>query len=216
MKYRAVLFDLDGTLLDTLQDIADSVNSALEQLGFPQHETEAYKYFVGDGRDALAMRALPEAHRDAATFNRLVAYISEEFSKRWANNTRPYPGIPEMLQAITDMGIKMAILSNKPHDSTEETVARLLPERHFELVVGATPSVPKKPDPTAALRIAKQLGIPPTEFLYLGDSDIDMKTATAADMYPVGALWGFRTADELLAGGAKELIQSPPDLIRLL
>lgn len=216
MKYRAVLFDLDGTLLDTLKDIADSVNLALYRLGFPQHELEAYKYFVGDGREALAIRVLPENHRDAITFDRLLAYIDEEYSKRWSNNTRPYHGIPEMLQALTKLGITMAVLSNKPQGSTEEMVYRLLPRWHFKLVVGALPSVPKKPDPTAALRIAKQLEIRPTGFLYLGDSDVDMKTATAAEMYPVGALWGFRTVDELLASGAKELIQNPVDLIRLL
>lgn len=216
MRHKAVLFDLDGTLLDTLKDIADSVNLALDRLGFPQHELEAYKYFVGDGREALAIRVLPEAHRDAITFGRLVAYINEEYSKRWSNNTRPYQGIPEMLQALTDLGIKVTILSNKPQGSTEEMVYRLLPQWHFEPVVGALPSVPKKPDPTAAMRIAEQLEIPPTEFLYLGDSDVDMKTATVADMYPVGALWGFRTADELLASGAKELIQNPVDLIRFL
>ena len=216
MKCMAVLFDLDGTLLDTLQDIADSVNSALEQLDFPQHETEAYKYFVGDGRDALAMRALPEVNRDTATFDRLITHINEEYSKRWSNNTRPYPGIPEMLQAVTDTGIKMAILSNKPQSSAGEMVNHLLPKWHFELVVGAKPSVPKKPDPTAALRIAERLKIPPTEFLYLGDSGVDMKTAKAAAMYPIGALWGFRTADELRASGAKELIRSPSDLIPLL
>jgi len=216
MRHKAVLFDLDGTLLDALKDIADSVNLALDRLGFPQHELEAYKYFVGDGREALAIRVLPEDHRDAITFGRLVAYINEEYSKRWSNNTRPYQGIPEMLQALTDLGIKMTILSNKPQGSTEEMVYRLLPQWHFEPVVGALPSVPKKPDPTAAMRIAEQLEIPPTEFLYLGDSDVDMKTATVADMYPVGALWGFRTADELLASGAKELIQNPVDLIRFL
>ncbi|MFC1981818.1 HAD family hydrolase [Chloroflexota bacterium] len=164
MKYKAVLFDLDGTLLDTLKDIADSVNLALDRLGFPQHEINAYKYFVGDGREALAIRVLPEDHRDTITFDRLVLYIKEEYSKHWSNNTRPYRGIPEMLQAVTDLGIKMAILSNKPQNSTEEMVYRLLPKWHFELIVGALPTVAKKPDSAAALRIAEQLEITPTAF----------------------------------------------------
>jgi len=216
MKYSAVLFDLDGTLLDSLKDLADSVNSALGRLGFPQHELEAYKYFVGDGMEALAIRALPERHRKAGTVDKLVTYINEEYSKRWVNNTRPYQGVPNLLDALTSSGIKMAILSNKQHSSTELMVSKLLPQWRFELVVGALPSVPKKPDPTAALQIAQRLNIRPLEFLYLGDSDVDMKAATAADMYPVGALWGFRTADELLSSGARALIQQPTDLLHLL
>jgi len=216
MRYKAVLFDLDGTLLDTLKDIADSVNTALDHLGFPKHELKAYRYFVGDGREALAIRALPEQHRDMITVDQLATSIEAEYSKRWANNTRPYQGIPEMLGALKDLGIKMAILSNKPQSFTELMVSGLLPQWRFEVVVGALPSMPKKPDPTAALQIAQQLNIHAIEFLYLGDSDVDMKTATAAGMYPVGALWGFRNTDELLAGGAKELIQHPADLLHLL
>lgn len=216
MKYSAVLFDLDGTLLDTLKDIADSVNSALGHLGFPRHELEAYKYFVGNGGEVLATRALPKRHRKAATVDKLVTYINEEYSKRWVNNTRLYQGIPSLLDALTSSGIKMAILSNKQHSFTELMVSRLLPRWRFELVVGALPSVPKKPNPTAALQIAQRLNIRPLEFLYLGDSDVDMKVATAADMYPIGALWGFRTADELLSSGARALIQQPTDLLHLL
>jgi len=216
MKYSAVLFDLDGTLLNTLEDIADSVNSALGHLGFPQHELEAYKYFIGDGREALAIRTLPEHHQNTVTVDKLITHINEEYSKCWSNNTHPYQGVSDLLDALTSTGIKIAILSNKPHDFTELMVSRLLPQWQFEVVVGALPSVPKKPDPTAALQIARQLNIRTPEFLYLGDSDIDMKTATAADMYPIGALWGFRTADELLASGAKALIQQPVDLLPFL
>ena len=167
MAYRAVLFDLDGTLLDTIRDIADSVNIALAQLGFPQHEVEAYKYFVRDGREALAIRALPEDRRDTVTVDRLSASIEIEYSKRWAINTLAYPGIPDMLQSLADLGIKMAILSNKPQDSTEEMVSGLLPQWRFELVFGAQSSIPMKPDPTSALQIARRLNIPPAEFLYL-------------------------------------------------
>jgi phosphoglycolate phosphatase len=215
MAYRAVLFDLDGTLLDTLKDIADSVNIALAQLGFPQHEVEAYKYFVGDGRVALATRALPEDYRNQANVDRLATYIEREYSKRWAIHTKVYEGISDLLQSLADLGIKMSILSNKPQDSTDETVSRLLSQWRFELVLGAQPSIPMKPDPTSALQIANELNIPPAEFIYLGDTDVDMKTAALAGMYPLGALWGFRTADELLAGGAKELIPYPTDLLRL-
>ncbi len=216
MRYKAVLFDLDGTLLDTLKDIADSVNMALDHLGFPKHELEAYRYFVGDGREALAIRVLPEQHRDTVTVGQLAASIEAEYSKRWANNTRPYQGVPDMLQALTDLGIKMAILSNKPQSSTELMVSGLLPQWRFEVVLGSRSSVPMKPDPTAALQIARRLNFRPVEFLYLGDSDVDMKTATATEMFPVGALWGFRSADELSASGAKELIQHPSDLLHLL
>lgn len=216
MAYRAVLFDLDGTLLDTIKDIADSVNIALARLGLPQHEVEAYKYYVGDGRKALAIRALPEDCRDTANVDRLSASIEIEYSKRWVNNTMAYPGVPDMLQSLAHLGIKMAILSNKPQASTEEMVSGLLSQWRFELILGARSSIPMKPDPTSALQTARRLNIPPAEFLYLGDTDVDMKTATAAGMYPVGALWGFRTADELLAGGAKDLIQNPTDLLRLL
>ena len=215
MVYRAILFDLDGTLLDTLKDIADSVNIALAQLGFPQPEVEAYKYFVGDGRVAMATRSLPEDYRDQVNVDRLAAYIEREYSKRWAIHIRVYDGIPDLLQSLADMGIKMSILSNKPQDSTEETVSRLLSQWRFELVLGAQPSIPMKPDPTSALQIARELNTPPSDFIYLGDTDVDMKTAASAGMYPLGALWGFRTADELLAGGAKELIQYPTDLLRL-
>ncbi|MFC1977539.1 HAD family hydrolase [Chloroflexota bacterium] len=213
MKYRGILFDLDGTLLNTLQDIADSANEALSHLGFPEHGVEAYKNFVGEGREVLAARALPAHHRDAATVSRLLEHMNEEYSNRWANNTLPYEGIPDLLDALTSRNIKMAILSNKAHDSTEIMVSEMLSQWHFEAVAGALPSVAKKPDSTAALRIAQQLGMHPVEFLYLGDSDIDMKTAIGAGMYPVGALWGFRSAEELLAGGAKTLIEHPSDLL---
>jgi phosphoglycolate phosphatase len=216
MRYRAVLFDLDGTLLDTLEDIADSVNCVLDRIGFRPHSLEVYKRFIGDGVQELASRALPEGKRDPATVGEVVAAIRAEYNQRWANKTRPYEGIPELLDALADRGIKTAVWSNKPDDITKLTVSRLLPRWQFEVVVGALSAIPKKPDPTGATEIAKRLNIPPGEFLYLGDGDTDMKAASAAGMCPVGALWGFRTRDELLASGAKRLIRHPMDLIKLL
>jgi phosphoglycolate phosphatase len=216
MKYSAVLFDLDGTLLDTLTDLAESVNSALDHLNLPPHKLESYKYFIGNGREAMAFRALPTNQQSPAMVTKLVAYFNEEYSRRWANNTLPYQGVPELLDALSHRGIRMAILSNKPHDFTELMVSRLLSKWQFDSVVGALPSVPKKPNPAAALKITRQLNIRPVEFLYLGDTNVDMETATAACMYPVGALWGFRTAGELLSAGARLLLQKPTDLLEFL
>jgi len=216
MKYQAVIFDFDGTLLDTLQDLAESVNGVLNRSGFPEHSLEAYRHFVGDGIEELARRVLPDGHRDEATVNTILAAIREDYRQRWPNHTRPYEGIPELLDALKTRGVKMAIVTNKPDDSTRTMAARLLHRWKFDVIVGATPDLPKKPDPQGALEIAQRLGLPPRAFLYVGDSDIDMKTANAAGMYPVGALWGFRTADELIRNGAKALIRKPLELLELL
>ena len=216
MVFRAVLFDLDGTLLDTLRDIADSVNAGLASLGLPKHEIKAYRYFVGEGSEVLAFRALPEDHRDKDTVARLVLKVNEEYSRRWADNTSAFPGVPDLLDRLARNGVRAAVLSNKNQDFAELTVSTFLGKWHFDRVVGAQPAVPKKPDPTAALRIAEQMGIEPTGFLYLGDSGIDMKTAVASGMYAVGALWGYRASEELLANGAKALVKKPAYVLPLI
>ena len=216
MKYRAILFDLDGTLLNTLQDVADAVNKGLSSLSFPQHTTEAYKTIIGEGRDVLVRRALPVDHRDDETALKLLNMVNAEYQIHWSDNTRPYPGIPELLDALAAKHIKIAVLSNKADDLTNLCVTKLLSQWRFTLVAGAKPSVPNKPDPTAALQIAKQLDISPAEFLYLGDSDIDMKTANRAGMYAIGAGWGFRSEQELLGAGAKAVIRHPGELLKYL
>ncbi len=211
-----MLFDLDGTLLDTLEDIGDSVNKALDDLGFPQHEMGEYRYFIGEGIVTLAARALPEKHGGPAMVEKLLVGIRAEYARRWADRTRPYEGVPEMLDALTVRGSGMAVLSNKPHDFTQLAVTTLLSKWRFEVVMGATPSRPKKPDPAGALETARRMNLTPSQFAYVGDSGIDMETASAAGMYGVGALWGFRPASELLASGAKELIEKPGELLKLL
>jgi len=216
MKHRAVVFDLDGTLLDTLRDLAESVNSVLSRSGFPEHSLEAYRQFVGDGVEELARRVLPEGHRDEATITRILAGVREEYRQRWPNHTRPYEGIPELLDALTARRIKKAIVTNKPDDSTRIMVARLLPRWEFDVIVGATAGLPRKPDPKGAIEAARRLRLSPGAILYVGDSDIDMKTANAAGMYAVGVLWGFRPADELIRNGAKVLISKPLELLELL
>lgn len=216
MKYKAVIFDLDGTLLNTIDDIANSVNSVLEKSGFPVHSTEEIKYFVGTGFYNLIRLALPEKNRDDGTIKKLVEMLREEYNTRWNQYTKPYDGIAELLDELTKRNVKKAVLSNKADNFTKIIVAQLLPHWQFEVVWGERPDVPKKPDPTAALEIADMLNIPPDEFILLGDSSYDIQTGVAAGMFAVGALWGFRTADELKSAGADALIEKPLDLLKLL
>jgi len=216
MAYKAILFDLDGTLLDTLQDIVDSTNVALAKLGLPGHDLQTYRSFMGKGMAELAFKALPESSRNPDTVDQLLASIGKIYATRWITHTQPYPGILEMLDEFVAKGIKMAILSNKPHEFALEQVEKLLPHWNFHEVMGSFGAIPLKPDPTGALEISKKLRISPMDFLYLGDTEIDMQTATAAGMYPVGALWGFRSGEELLLGGAWALIKHPLELVELI
>lgn len=216
MKFKAVIFDLDGTLLDTLDDMADSMNAVLAGSGYPVHEVGAYKYFVGNGLRNLAEKCLPEGHRSAAEVEYHLAQMRKEYEARWDNKTKPYKGIPELLDALTEKGLRMSVLTNKADEFAGRVVKKLLPDWRFEAVVGERPDLPKKPDPAGAVRIAGLFGIPCSEFLYLGDTNVDMKTAVSADMYAVGALWGFRKADELVEGGARVLIPQPLALLDLL
>jgi phosphoglycolate phosphatase len=192
------------------------MNAVLTGRGLPQHKKEAYKQFVGDGMEVLVRRALPESCRGEQLVQACLLAMRKEYSGRWRETTRPYEGIPELLDALQGRRLRMAIFSNKPDDFTREMVGALLAPWRFEAVVGARPEVPKKPDPTVALAIARDLGIPPARILYLGDSGTDMRTAVSAGMFPVGALWGFRDATELEANGARVLIARPMDLLGVL
>jgi phosphoglycolate phosphatase len=216
MKYKAVIFDLDGTLLDTLEDIADSMNSVLGKLGHPVHDTEAYKYFVGDGFRILAKRTLPENCQDEGYIDQAYMKVRDEYLKRWADKTKPYAGISEMLDGFTSAGLKLAVLSNKSDDFAKLMIKKLLPSWEFDPVFGERKGIPKKPDPAGALEIADILGVKRDECLYLGDTGVDMLTASAAGMFAVGVLWGFRKADELLANGAAVLINKPQEALSLI
>lgn len=216
MSYRAVLFDLDGTLLDTLADLAAAGNAALRAMGLPEHPVEAYRYFVGDGMERLVRRLLPAECGDAATLAACGARMRAEYAARWADTTRPYAGVAELLDALAARRLPLAVLSNKPDEFTQLCVARLLPQWRFEVILGAQAGWPRKPDPATALEIARRLAVPPADVLYLGDTNTDMQTATAAGMFAVGVLWGFRTANELLAAGARVLLAQPTELLDLL
>lgn len=213
MPCKAVLFDLDGTLLDTLDDLADSTNAALAELGLPGHPVEAYKQFVGDGLENLVRRAMRQESLDKTLLVRGIELARHEYAGRWAVKTRPYAGIPDLLTGLSRRGIPMAVFSNKPDEFTQSCIARLLPDWQFQAVQGANAELPRKPDPRGALAIAARMGIAPSQVLYLGDTNTDMQTAVAAGMFAVGALWGFRTAEELLATGAAVLAKTPTEVL---
>ncbi len=216
MNYKAVIFDLDGTLLNSLEDIAGSVNKILATHCFTTHKTDDYKIFVGSGISELMTRSLPEEERNPDTIDDYVKEFREEYASNWNVKTKPYAGIAAMLDELVSRKIKIAVLSNKLHAFTKQCVDELLPRWKFNIVMGLQNDIPPKPDPTSALQIAKQLNIKPPHILYVGDSDIDMKTAVAACMHPVGVLWGFRTKEELQKNGAKTLIEKPQELLALI
>lgn len=214
--YKCVLFDLDGTLVDSLVDLADSMNRVLSRQGFPPHPIQAYRYFVGDGITNLVQRALPTEAQQPELIQNCVQEMRQEYALHWADTTRPYPGIAELLDTLATRQIPMVILSNKPDALTQMVVSTILPAWHFSAIAGARETFPRKPDPAGALRIAKLLHLAPEDFLYLGDTNTDMQTARAARMFAVGALWGFRTAEELKENGAQALLSVPIELCALL
>jgi phosphoglycolate phosphatase len=215
-EFKAAIFDLDGTLLDTLDDIADSMNAALERMGFPAHETAAFRFLTGDGVRSMAERSLPVSERNETTVQACIREFRSEYEKRWAANTRVYPGISGLLDDLTQRGIKLNILSNKLDKFTNLVARHFLFRWDFSFVIGSRSDLPQKPDPSGALFIARGLGIPAAQFIYLGDTGVDMKTAVSARMFPLGALWGFREEKELLENGAHAVIRYPGELLQFL
>ncbi len=214
MKIGAVLFDLDGTLLDTIEDLTDAMNAALHELGFPGHSVSSCKTLVGEGIEHFAKCALPvDQTENEAAVARTMDLMRAEYRNRWSRKTSPYDGIPDLLDQLHARGLKLAVLSNKADDFTRMMVGHFFPKTEFEAVVGARAGRPMKPDPSPALEVALTLGVAPAEIIFLGDTKTDMETAGAAGMVPVGALWGFRSAEELLASGARYLISRPAELL---
>jgi phosphoglycolate phosphatase len=215
MAYHGVIFDLDGTLLNTLHDLAGSMNQVLCSLGFPEHPPEAYKVFVGDGMLNLARRALPAAARRDEVLKPAAAALREAYSRRWQEQSAPYPGIPELLEELRRRRLTLGVLTNKPDDLANSMIAAFFPGVPFAAVRGADPARPLKPDPAGALALAREWALAPASLVFVGDSSVDMQTAVAAGMYGAGALWGFRTAAELAAAGARTLLPAPADLLKL-
>lgn len=216
MTHDAILFDLDGTLLNTLEDLADSMNVALARLGCPAQPVDDYRYHVGDGVRKLTLRALRAAGGDRSHVDTAIDAMRAEYLKRWSNKTKLYEGVPELLDNLRGRGVPMAILSNKPDSFTQLVVEHFFDPDCFAVVRGARDSVARKPDPAGALAIADEMGIAPPRFLYVGDTNTDMRTAAAARMYPAGALWGFRTEQELRSSGAAVVLARPADVLDCL
>lgn len=215
-QYEAILFDLDGTLLNTLEDLADSVNAALTALGFPCHSLAHFNRAVGDGAELMVERSLPPDTRDPDTLQKALEITVDEYGRRWNNKTRPYKGVSDLLGGLESAGVAKCILSNKPHEATERVVAEFLSDWTFDVVRGARDDVPIKPDPQAALEIVNSLDIPVEKWLYVGDTDTDMQTARSAGIYALGVLWGFRSKEELLENGADAIVDDPVRILELL
>jgi phosphoglycolate phosphatase len=209
-----ILFDLDGTLLDTLEDLADSTNRCLARLGLPDQPVDAYRYFVGDGLGNLARRALPAERREPTTIQALQELISRDYHEHWADKTLPYEGIAGLLDGLAARGVPMAVLSNKPHPFTVDMVRHFLGSWKFAAVLGARDTHPRKPDPAAALEASAAMGLASARVLYAGDTRTDMETARNAGMFAVGVLWGFRPRAELEESGAQALVSRPAQLLQ--
>ncbi len=212
--YKAVIFDLDGTLLNTIDDLAAAGNHTLQALGLPTHTTAEFMSYVGNGIPKLIRRMVP-AGSDEATVAAAAAIFAEYYAAHKQDTTAPYPGIPAMLDALADAGVQAAVLSNKAHAMTVPLIRHYFGGR-IPLVQGLEDGMPAKPDPTGVNRLLPQLGCSKGQVLYVGDSDTDMQTALAAGLDGCGVTWGFRSRQVLLDGGAKFLCDTPAALQQLI
>lgn len=216
MPFKAVIFDMDGTLIDAADGIGDSMNHVLEQNILPVHPLKDYIDWIGDGMENLVICALPADKRDDNFINKCVAEMKVAYAEMWMNKTHLYPGISDLLTKLRQRNLKLAILSNKPHKFTRIITDKLLAKWKFDAVFGYRDGFPRKPDPITALVIARQFGLDPANFIYLGDSSTDIKTAINAGMYPVGVSWGYRSADSLIESGAQKVINKPIELLSII
>jgi phosphoglycolate phosphatase len=215
MKCKGVIFDLDGTVVDSLEDIANSMNTVLQQLDYPTHSYEQYQYFIGSGLRNLVSNSLPEIHRTERQIEHCYLLMVDGYRDYCTIETKPYDGIIELLDYLVSQNIKLGVFSNKSDELTKKIAAFLFPN-YFESVVGLSTEALKKPNPAEALSICSSWKLEPEEIFFVGDSGIDMQTATNANMMAVGVSWGYRPEEELMAEGAKLIINHPSDLIQIV
>ena len=214
---KGVFFDLDGTLLDTIEDIGNSMNRVLNNHGYPTHEISRYKIFVGNGMPNLVRRALPkEANLSEKEVHGMIREMKSIFSDHWKHKSKLYPGIKELLTTLEKEGYLLGILSNKPHEFTITTVQHFLSDWDFKAVQGYDPEeYPLKPDPRALLSLMEKWDLKKEEVLYVGDSDVDIEVAINAGVTSVGVSWGFRGAKELLESGANFVVDRPEEILEV-
>lgn len=214
-QYKAVIFDLDGTLLDTLADIGNSANEVLTHRGHPTHSLQAYRHFIGDGVAALFQRILPDESPTPDLIAECVTDFATAYARKWNENTQLYPGISSLLDELVRREIPIAILSNKPHDFVGICVAEFLADWPFDPVLGQREEVPRKPDPAGVMEVCEALDVLPEECVYVGDSSVDMLTARNSRALAVGVAWGFRPVEELVEYGADRILDTPAQLLEL-
>jgi len=212
---KLIIFDLDGTLIDTLEDLANSGNHALAAHNFPTHPITAYKKFIGNGVDKLIERIVPQDQKSPTLLNEVKNSFVAYYNQHAQDTTKPYEGVVELLSTLKEQNFKISVATNKYHAAAGPLVAKYFPAIEFDMVLGHRENFPAKPDPAIVNEIASTLKVNKEDCLYLGDSDVDMLTATAAGVTAIGVTWGFRTEEELRATGADHIIHTPLDLLKI-
>ena len=212
---KIIVFDLDGTLLNSLEDLADSANWVLEQHGFPTHPVDAYRYFVGDGVRKLIERILPQEERTEARIEQCRQEFVAYYKVHMEDKTSVYEGITELLAELKNRGLKIAVATNKVHVAVAPLMAKYFPNIRFDAMIGQREGVPVKPAPQIMFDILRETGCEPSEALHVGDTATDMQLAHNAGVTPVGVLWGYRPLEELREAGAKFIIEKPEELLGL-
>ena len=213
MNYQAAIFDMDGTLIDSLEDLTDSVNETMTYYGFSSHTLEEYRYFVGNGARKLIERSIPKDRANDSDFvSEVLEYYNGCYKHHLTNKTRPYDGIIDMLTRLQEKNIPLGVCTNKQQFAADEIISTMFPANMFDAVIGDQKGLPRKPDPTKVLQMATQFNVNPERVAYFGDTSVDMETAHNAGFLSIGVTWGFRPKMELIESGAEVIINHPSEL----
>lgn len=215
MKFNAVFFDLDGTLVNSLEDLAVSTNYVLTKMGYPTHKTECFKYFAGDGSAKMLERAMPKEEVTPERVMKLNKMFLEHYSEHFIDNTVAYDGLNVLISNLKEKEIKLAVVTNKAQHAAELVVHKLYGDA-FDYILGLREGIPAKPDPTGVFMAMKELQVEPSECVFVGDTAMDIAVGVNAGIFPIGVLWGFRKEDELLKAGAKAIVSDSKQLEKII